>query len=346
MSRKLILLLVVFAFVLCSASTVFAQVQAHGFVLVRQILANDEYTSRIERYGIQFREKIDDEFAWLTEIYIHPQEADARARLYMESAFLDWNLSQRVPWNFRMRIGKGRNYCYGQTPDYSRRRTSDYPLYSEAFTQMRVTGIQTFSTFGNVELAVAIINPYSFRSRQLPDFNIGDAFDIPVCDRDTDSSTLDRIGVSGRLGYMNDMINVGLNAYASDPKEGTQGAKTRAGFDGEIKTESGLLGQVQYTMAQTQVNMGGKVDDLDHMGAEVLAGYEKDKIGLYARYGMMDYDDKFQALNSTMLSAVYKIRPRIHLRLEALINGEDTDASKGWVEKDNDVLFFETLFAW
>ena len=346
MSKRLIVACVLLAVSLGMVSTVSAQVQTHGFILYRMIVANNDYTARIERYGIKFSEKLDDEFDWVTEVYIHPQEADARARLYMESAYLNWDLSGRVPWNLKMRLGKGRNYCYGQTPDYGRRRTSDYPLYSEAFTQMRVTGIQTFSDFGNVQLAVALINPYSFKSRQLPDFCIGDSFDIPVCDRDTDNSELDRVAVSGRLGYKKDILNVGLNAYVGDPKEGTQGAKSRFGFDGEVKLDNGFLGQVQYTMAQSQVTMGGKVDDLDHMGAEFLAGYEKDKIGLYARYGMMDYDDEFQALNSTMLSAVYKIRPRIHFRLEALINGEDTDDTKGWVEKDNDVLFFETLFAW
>jgi len=346
MIKKLTIAVVILAVGLGFAQTVFAQMQSHGFVLVRQILANNEYTSRIERYGIQFREKIDDEFDWLTEIYIHPQQPAGQGRLYMESAFLNWNLSQRVPWNFRMRIGKGRNYCYGQTPDYSRRRTSDYPLYSEAFTQMRVTGIQTFSDFGPIQIAVALLNPYTFASRRLPDFPIGDNFRIPVCDRDTNSSTFDRLAISGRLGYKNDMINAGANVYMSDPKEGIESAKSRMGIDAEVKLENGLLGQVQYTMAQTQINMGGTVDDLDHMGAEVLAGWEKDKIGLYARYGMMTYDDKFQDLNSTMLSAVYKIRPRIHLRLEGLINGEKTDDAKGWAELDNNVLFFETLFAW
>jgi len=348
MRKKLTVLLVLTTMVLGSAATVQAQVQSHGFVLVRQMLAYDEYTSRIERVGIQFKETIDDEFDWLTEIYIHPQVDAAAGRLYMESAFLNWNLSKRLPWNFRMRIGKGRNYCYGQTPDYSRRRTTDYPLYSESFTQMRVTGIQTFSDFGPLQLAVAIINPYSFAARRLPDFPIGPSLPIYVSDRDTDSSTLDRIAVSGRLGYKNELINVGANAYVSDPKENTHGAKSRFGIDGEVKLENGLLGQVQYTMAQTQVanNDSTLYFDLDHMGAEVLVGWEKDKIGLYARYGMMTYDDHWQALNSTMISAVYKIRPRIHFRLEAILNGEETDAAKGWNECDNDIIMFETLFAW
>ncbi len=346
MKKKLIVSFVLLAVCLGMAGIVQAQVQTHGFVLARQILSNNNYTSRIERYGIQFREKIDNEFDWLTEIYIHPQLPASQGGLYMESAYLNWNLSERLPWNFRMRIGKGRNFCYGQTPGYSRRRTSDYSLYSEAFTQLRVSGIQTFSDFGKWQIALAIINPYSFGSRRLPDFPIGDSFAIPICDRDTDNSTLDRIAVSGRLGYKNDTINVGANVYMSDPKEGTQGAKSRFGVDGEVKLENGLLGQVQATMAQTQVNTGAAIEDLDHMGAEVLVGYEKDKIGLYARYGMVTYDDILQDMNSAMVSAVYKIRPRIHLRLEGLINGETTDDTKGWGELDNNVLFFETLFAW
>jgi len=346
MAKKLCLSIILFAIVIGFASTVYAQVQTHGFILYRTILANNNYTNRIERYGIRFTEKIDDEFDWLTEIYIHPQQPAGRGRLYMESAYLNWNLSNRLPWDFRMRIGKGRNYCYGITPSYRNRRTSDYSLYSEAFTQLRVMGIQTFSNFGAVQLALAVINPYSFRSRFLPDFPIGDNFPIPICDRDTDNSTLDRIAVSGRLGYKTETLNVGADFYVSDPKEGTEGAKTRFGVDGELKLESGLLAQAQFTMATTAANPGNGIEDVNHMGAEVLGGWEKDKIGLYARYGLVTYDDKFQDLNSLMLSGVYKIRPRIHLRLEALINGEATDDAKGWVEKENNVLFFETLFAW
>jgi len=61
---------------------------------------------------------------------------------------------------------------------------------------------------------------------------------------------------------------------------------------------------------------------------------------------MLTYDDKLQGLNQIMVSAVYKIRPNIHLRLEGLINGEDEDKAKGWVKCNNDVLFFETCFEW
>lgn len=349
MVRKLCILSLLIAMSLCFTTTVYAQVQTHGFVLARTILANNNYTSRIERYGIKFSEKIDDEFNWVTEIYIHPQIAAAAGRLYLETAYLDWNLEERLPWDITVRIGRGRNFCYGITPSYGNRRTSDYSLYSEAFTQMRVVGFQTFSNFGdNIQLALAIINPYTFRSRTLPDFAIGDNIPIPICDRDTESSGFNRIALSGRLGYKNDLFNVGGNLYMSDPQEGVVGAKTRFGLDGQAKLDSGIMAQAQVTMAQTAIDTDGDgvLDDLDHMGGEVLVGWEPNKLGLYARYGMMSYDDKFQALNSIMLSAVYKIRPRIHLRLECLVDGEDTDDTKGWAEVDNNVLFFETLFAW
>ncbi len=331
-------------------SSVYAQVQTHGFVLVRGIATSNEYSARIERYGIQFKEKVNDEFDWLTEIYIHPQLGWGAG--YMESAYLNWDLSKRVPWNFKIRIGKGRNYAYGQTPDYSRRLTSDYSLYSEAFTQQRVLGVQTFSQFGKVQLAVAVINPYTCAagaaSRQLPDFALGNFLRVPISDRDNDNSTLNRLAVSGRLGYVYDVLNVGANVYVSSPQDNVAGAKMRAGIDAEAKLSNGLIGQVQYTMAKTafDADADGTLEDLDHMGAEALVGYEVGKCGLYARYGMVTYDDQLQALNSTMVSAVYKITPRIHFRLEGLINGEDTDATQGWAESKNNVLFFETLFAW
>ena len=345
MLKKMILTGIVFVLALGAVSSVFAEVGVHGFVLARTILTNNNYTARIERFGIKFSEKMDNEFDWVTEIYIHPQQPAGQGRLYMESAYLNWNLEERLPWDFTVRIGRGRNFCYGQTPSYGRRRTSDYSLYSEAFTQLRVVGFQTFSNFGeNIQLAVAIINPYTNRGRFLPDFPSGDSIQLPISDRDTESSTFDRIGLSGRLGYKNDLLNVGGNLYISDPKEGIDGAINRFGVDGEVKCKRGFLAQVQVTMAQTQ--MAALSEDLDHMGFEVLGGWEPGKLGLYARYGSVTFDDKYQALNSIMLSAVYKIRPRIHLRLEGLINGEDTDDAKGWAEVDNNVLFFETLFAW
>jgi len=349
MFKKLVFTGLVVVMVMGIASSVFAEVGTHGFILARSILTNNNYTARIERFGIKFSEKIDDEFDWVTEIYIHPQQPAGQGRLYLESAYLNWNLQERVPWDFSVRIGRGRNYCYGQTPSYGRRRTSDYSLYSEVFTQLRVVGFQTFSNFGeNIQLAVALINPYTNRGRTLPDFAVGSSIALPISDRDTESSGFNRVALSGRLGYKNDLFNVGGNLYIGDPKEGVVGAKSRFGVDAEVKHESGALAQVQFTTATTQIDSDndGVLDDLSHMGTEVLVGWEPDKLGLYARYGMVTFDDSFQALNSIMLSAVYKIRPRIHLRLEGLVNGEDTDTTKGWAESDNNVLFFETLFAW
>jgi len=363
MFKKLVFTGLVVVMVMGIASSVFAEVGTHGFILARSILTNNNYTARIERFGIKFSEKIDDEFDWVTEIYIHPQQPAGQGRLYLESAYLNWNLQERVPWDFSVRIGRGRNYCYGQTPSYGRRRTSDYSLYSEVFTQLRVVGFQTFSNFGeNIQLAVALINPYTNSGRFLPDFPVGDNIRIPISDRDTESSTFNRVALSGRLGYKNELFNVGGNLYISDPEEGT-GAKSRFGLDGEVKLENGILAQAQVTMAKSSIDVpdyvnkvpgaggilvpGSKgIQDVNHMGGEVLVGWEQDKVGLYARYGMVSFDDEMQALNSIMLSAVYKILPRIHFRLEGLINGEDDDTTIGVGEIDNNVLFFETLFAW
>jgi len=352
--RKLSILLTVSMMILSISTTVYAQVQVHGFVLARTTFADTTYTSRIERYGLQFKETIDDEFDWLTEFYIHPHQPSDKGLLYMESAYLNWHLKNKLPWDFNVRIGKGRSYCYGITPSYGNRRTTEYSLYSLAFTQMRITGFQTYSNFGdNIQLAVAIINPYKVNvpaPRTLPDFPVGSNLPVSVSDRDNDNSTFRRFALSGRLGYKNSMLNIGANLYASDPKENVDGAKSRLGFDAEIALENGLIAQAQYTMARTQIECDGTFEDLDHMGFEVMGGYEREKLALYARFGMMTYDDQLQDLNSLMLSAVYKIRPLIHFRIEGLINSETTreaSADKAaWDESDNNVLIFETMFLW
>lgn len=362
MRKRALIIGIASLLLLGSATAVIAQVQVHGFLLARTIVTNNNYGARIDRYGLRILQKVDDEFDLLTEVYIHPSEADARSRVYMESAFLNWHLKQRLPWDFNVRIGKGRNLTYGIAPSYANRRTSDYSLYSESFTQLRVTGFQTFSNFGNAQLAIAIVNPYTQSSRSFPDFPLGNFIPIPICDRDNDTAAVrNRVGVSGRLGYKTTILNVGASGYVSQtgPDKTAAGVKqknamNRFGLDGELKLSNGLMGQAQFTVATTGWDLNknaadGRETELSHNGGEVLVGWENwttYKAGLYARYGMLTYDDKLQGLNQIMVSAVYKIRPNIHLRLEGLINGEDEDKAKGWVKCNNDVLFFETCFEW
>jgi hypothetical protein len=351
MKKLAILVSCLLLLALSGSLTIMAQVQVHGFVQARFLMPtgidnrdttkvqDGRYTYRIDRLGVRFTETINEEIDWITEVYVHPSEADARARLYLETANVNWHLKNKLPWDFNVRFGKGRNYTYGITPDYSVRRASDYSLYSEAFTQLRVLGIQTFSNFGKAQLAVGIINQYSNVSRDLPDMPVGGSVKIPICDRDTDQGTNKRIGLSGRLGYKNDKINVGLDTYLSDFKGDKNNEQYRYGADGQVKLGN-LIGQVQGTIATTR--------GIDHMGAEVLVGWEdwtKTNLGFYARYGMLTYDvendPKYYDVDQIQLSAMYKLNPRVHLRLEGLINGED-----GIDEVDNDLLFFETVFVW
>jgi len=66
MIKKTMVMLIVSVLFFSISSNVLAQVGVHGFVLARTTLSNNNYTSRIERYGIQFAEKLDDEFDWLS----------------------------------------------------------------------------------------------------------------------------------------------------------------------------------------------------------------------------------------------------------------------------------------
>jgi hypothetical protein len=346
------------------ASTAFSQVQVHGFLLARTIVTNNNYAARIDRFGFQFAQKIDDEFDWLVETYIHPSEADARSRVYMETANLNWHLKERLPWDFTVRIGKGRNYSYGITPNYGNRHHSDYSLYSEAFTQMRVLGFQTFSNFGNFQIAASLINPYRTStgtpgnplSRPVPDFPLGRSISIPICDRDNDTgAVIQRVGFSGRLGYKTSLLNVGGSVYVSEngpdkiKGKSSENKVSRFGLDADLKTEIGIIAQAQFTVAQSPVDLNADnicEKKLNHVGAESLIGYEKGKFGITARGGVLTYDDKFQSLIQSIYSVVYKPVPTVHLRLEAIVNSEQEDVKKNWKSIPNNVLFFETLFAW
>jgi len=338
MTKKYKLLVALAGLTVCMASGALAQVQIHGFAQSQVDVESKSYSARIARYGLRIQQDVENEFNWLTEIYIHPTYTAATGRLYMESAWIEWNLEDRFPWKFRARFGKGRNECYGQAPYYSRRRTSSYSLYSQAFTQLRVVGFQTYSDFGPVQLSVGILNPYNNVPRITPDLAIdGQGILLPMSDRDNDESTIKRIGIAGRLGYKTEMINVGGSLYMSETGPGVNNEQNRFGLDGEVKLENGFVVQGQFTVARTS--------GLDHNGGEVLGGWESDKLGCYTKYGMLSYDGQYQGMSQIMLSCIYKVHPAIHLRLEALINKEEEDDAKGWTDQDNNRIFFETLFA-
>jgi hypothetical protein len=222
----------------------------------------------------------------------------------------------------------------------------------------RVSGFQTFSKFGSMQLALAIVNPNTLKSRPLPDFPLGKSINIPICDRDNDTVAIkNRAAVSVRLSYKTSILNIGADGYVSQTGPDKVGgvkqknAMNRFGLSGELKLASGLMAQGQFTVATTACDLNANAADgaeteLSHNGGEALVGWEKNKTGLYARYGMVTYDDKLQDMNQIMLSAVYKIRPNIHLRLEGLVNGEKEDSAKKWAKCDNDVMMFECMFAW
>lgn len=345
--RKAVIVAVLASMMLLAvAPAVMAQVELHGFMQARIAVTKQDYTVRMDRWGFRLQQVIDEEFDWLTEIYVHPYPAPV-SQVYMESAYINWHLKDRLPWDFTVRFGKGRNYTFGITPSYGNRRTTDYTLFSEAYTQSRVQGIQTFSQFGNIQIAIAILNPYTVAlGRNVPDMPTGMSIRLPLGDNENADNSTKRVALSGRAGYMDEVegigaVNVGASLYISETgavPSGVDNEIQRFAVDGEVKTPMGILVQGQALMGSTA--------GLDQSGFEILGGWENTQCGLYARYGQVGYDDVLQGLNQVMLSAIYKIRPTVHLRLEGLINGEDTDAAKGWMERDNNVLYFETLFAW
>ena len=73
---------------LCFTSEIRAQVEVHSFLQAKAVVANNNYAQRIDRWGFRLQQKIDDEFDWLTEIYVHPYP-DPVSTVSMESAYIN-----------------------------------------------------------------------------------------------------------------------------------------------------------------------------------------------------------------------------------------------------------------
>ena len=92
------------------------------------------------------------------EVYYHPWVNTNG--LYLESAYYDAPVGDG-----RIRVGKGRRTTFGMTPAYPNRKTSNYGIVSEAFTQDRIQGIQYMSSKGSVDLGLSVHTGYRLGNR-------------------------------------------------------------------------------------------------------------------------------------------------------------------------------------
>jgi len=138
---------VIFACLLMSLATgVVAQtiqnVELHGYIQNR-FYVPQAASARfgIDRVSLSAKAAIGETMTGYVEIYHHPNlpavAAAEQFRTYIESAYLEAPLGTG-----RIRMGKGTQLNFGITPAYPNRKTSQYGIIPETFTQDRIVGFQ------------------------------------------------------------------------------------------------------------------------------------------------------------------------------------------------------------
>jgi len=342
-------------------------VEVHGYMLNRMYAAtgsNPEFRS--ERISLSVIGNLPQNRNAYLEWYYHPWASGSG--LYQESAYFDTPLGDG-----RLRVGKGRGITFGMTASYPNRKTTNYGIVSEAFTQDRIQGLQWYMQKGTLDLSAAIRSSLRLGTRSVGELS-GDtvrnaSHTVPhLCFRDlTDqlsrkTEMVVRVGgkwpsgINAGLSYLvgsidqRDVVNLSTSSASNPLTPGGTPAlipgaqsndKKVLALDGVYKSKSGFVCQGELYDAS--------ISDLDYDAWCLLVGWEPaGKWRFYARYGEQNMDVTPSAnplswdIRQISLSAVQPLGKTTWLQYEYEINSEDVPAGVNSVSNN---LFFIELFS-
>jgi hypothetical protein len=325
---------------------------------------------RSERISLSAIGNLPNESTAYAEVYYHPWAP--ASGLYLESAYYDTGLGQG-----RVRIGKGRRMTFGITPAWPNRKTSNYGIVSEAFTQDRIQGVQYMLQKDVLDFGIALQTGYRLGTRNIGEIP-GDSQRNPthqvahLAFRDANAgggspSSLNRkLAVSTRVGgKWGDGLRAGASLYMGslDPADvtsltsagplvtptgapsllpaGTTSDTQRVwGLDASYKLPSGFVTQGEWYDA--------KVSALNYDAWNVLAGLELPSgWKFFARYAEQNIGVAPTAnqlswdVQQVSLSMVQPLRKGLWLQYEYEINSEDPPPGISSIKNN---LFFVELF--
>jgi len=359
---------VVVAALLCAVAVVLAvpavmaePVEIHGWMLNRIYAEPGNAHVQAERISLSAAKDLDKDIKayveWYYQYWQNPKP-EFGSPWFLDSAYANYT----DKWGNQLRFGVGRNYCFGIVPTYGNRRTSEYGLISETFTQDRITGLQYFGSTANkkMDFGIAIHNEDQLGKRFSgtdqaffrDDPNVphladkGQGRNLAVSTRVAFPIVSGgKLGLSYRYGTLQSgdiafLLSKGLVAATA-----TSDTNQRWGADFNYKSPRGIVTQAEY--------YGAKASELGFNGWDVLVGFEPTNpmaCKYYARYGQLDLEPP-AVTSSTytwdqqqlMLSVVKPLRrgKPLWLQLEYLMNHEDPPAGVAHVRDD---VFFLELF--
>lgn len=363
-----ILAFTVLAFLLClAAGSALAEDDGliiKGWILNRLYAEPGNAHFEMERVSLVASKKIDADLDAYVEYYYHHwvnRAVPGPSPWFLESAYVNYTDER----GNQLRVGKGRNYCFGIVPHYGNRKHSEYGLVAETFTQERIVGAQYFGSTPDKKLdyGIALYNALRMGSRNAGTDQAvfrGDPFVRHLADKG-EGNNLEvsarvaaqiveggKVGLSFRRGELRPSEIAFLATNNLVPPATTDDTNRRWGVDFDYKSPTGVVAQAEYYDATAST--------LDFKGWDVLVGFVPvdDPMGIkyYARYGKLDLNPPGVTANELtwdqkqlILSVVKPLRAKkpVWLQLEYIKNDEDPPAAA--LEKDNDVFFLELFTA-
>lgn len=338
----------------CAMAQGLQNVELHGYMLNRMYASPDQ-TARFvtERVSLSAVGQLGKDGTAYAEVYFHPWMPDTvstteQYRTYLESAYLDLPLM-----GGRIRIGKGRQLNFGMTPTYPNRKTTQYGILSETFTQDRIQGFQFDKTSGKFDIGVSAYTDQDLGTRAIGDYSgVAPTMEIKhIVDKDIPGELSTKMAVSGRAGISTPCFSMHLSgATGKLTQTNATNVMTAAGIAGTASTDHNKYGaDAQYSFGK-MVAQGewytGKFSLVKITGYSLLLGYQpKDSRRVYVRYAAINNDitptDKQLTWPTEQLTfgVVQPIRKGVWAELNYEKNMERTGA--GAQDVDNDILFLE-----
>ncbi len=360
--KKVVFLLFVIAFVVSGMSAFAAddntpEISVHGYMQNRANLGSDGARFELQRMTLITRAKFPDGKEAYVEVYHHPHVPDdiiggnrtvEQYRTYVESAYVQLPIME----NGDLRVGHGRLMNFGMVPHYGNRKTSQYGIVAETFTQDRMLGAQFMYKKDNFVGGVTLYNDYRVGTRSIGYYPgvQGTKIVRHLADRDDPANLSRKLAVAVRGGIENENWQAHVSGAWGKLNQddyqyvgGLYGVATtnsdhnKYGVDVKYQKDS-LLAQGEYYV--------GNWSFVQLTGWQVLVGYQpKTGAKAYLRYSNVDNNQTANANQQTWdisqwtLGVVYPISKGVWLELNYERNEEDTPA--GVAKVDNDLLFVE-----